>query len=94
MDSIQALLTDHEHLAILLQAFYQYHFRGVPLHELNIEVRAETVAELADAASAVIPELIPAIISALHSMNANLNGHTRAASKKQKQYNLALEEEK
>lgn len=92
MHSIQSLITDHEHLATLLQAFYQFHFRGVPLHELHIEVRAETVPELVKAASAVTPELIPAIISALHLMNANLNGHTQAVSKKQKQFNLAIGE--
>ena len=90
MDSIQALITDHDHLATLLQAYYQYHFRGVPLHELHLEVKAETVPELVKAASTVTPELIVAIISALHQMNAKLNGHTQAAS--QKQFNLAGEE--
>lgn len=92
MDSIQSLITDPEHLAILLQAWYQYHFRAVPVHVIDIEVKAETVPELAKAANKVIPELIPAIISALHLMNANLNGHTQAAAKKQKQFNLQLEE--
>lgn len=87
MHSIQFLIT--EHVSILLQEYYQYHFRGFPLHELSLEVKAERVPELADAAEVVAPELVPAIISALHRMNGNLNGHTRPASKKQKYVNLA-----
>ena len=89
MNSIQSLIT--EHVSILLQEYYRYHFRGFPIHELSLEVRAERVPELADVAAEVAKQLIPAFISSMHQMSKILNG-SQMAEKEQKQFNLKLEE--